>query len=203
MAEIWKDVVGYEGLYQVSDKGQIKSLKRYRNNGNGKYLQKEKILKSYIGKNGYCIVDLYKNGKRKKCLLHRLVAEAFIYNPQNKPCINHIDCHKTNNNINNLEWCTYKENMQEAVKNKLVHTWCGTKFREKHPNYKFRGKWKTQKRVCQYDLSNNYIKTFNSATEVERLINICGSHIGECCRGVRKTAGGYIWKYREEKDNNG
>ena len=102
MAEIWKDIEGYEGLYQVSNKGQVKSLKRYRNNGNGKYLQKEKILKSYIGKNGYCIVDLYKNGKRKKCLLHRLVAEAFIYNPQNKPCINHIDCHKTNNNINNL-----------------------------------------------------------------------------------------------------
>ena len=96
MQEIWKDIKGYEGLYQVSNLGNVKSLKTNKN------------LYSSNAK-GYRRVGLFK-GKRKGYSIHRLVAQAFIPNPENKPCVNHKDCNRANNNVNNLEWCTHKEN---------------------------------------------------------------------------------------------
>lgn len=103
MVEIWKDIKGYEGLYQVSNLGRIKSLGNLQN-------RKEKLLKVNIY-NGYCIVYLYKNNKKKSYLCHRLVAEAFIPNPDNLPQVNHKDENKLNNRVDNLEWCTSKYNV--------------------------------------------------------------------------------------------
>ena len=107
--EIWKDIKGYEGMYQASNLGQIKSLK----------LKKEKILKQCKNEHGYLVVNLCKNGKWKTCRVHRLIADTFIPNPENKPCVNHINGQKDDNNIKNLEFCTYSENMFHAYKNNL------------------------------------------------------------------------------------
>lgn len=104
--EVWKDIRGYEGLYQVSNLGRVKSLSK-----NVKGRNYKEIIKapSYGGK-GYYRLSLCKNGKNKYFYIHRLVAQAFISNPNNYPCVNHIDCNIYNNNFDNLEWCTYKYN---------------------------------------------------------------------------------------------
>lgn len=110
--EIWKDVKNYEGKYQVSNLGRVKSLlEKYRG---GQYYGM--ILKSHVNKKGYVYQQLRKDNKTFTHLLHRLVAEVFIPNPENKPNINHIDANTSNNNINNLEWCTQKENIQHCIK---------------------------------------------------------------------------------------
>ena len=118
--EVWKDIEGYEGLYQVSTCGNIKSLAKPRKNGNGRcYIQKEKLLKQSFTSTGYKKVELYKDGKRKSFKVHRLVAIAFIPNPDNKPEVNHIDGNKINNNIDNLEWVTSSENTIHAYETGL------------------------------------------------------------------------------------
>lgn len=182
MKEIWKKIEHFEN-YEISNKGNVRNKNNYT-------LKQHKM-------NNYMTIKLYDRNNKKMILknIHRLVAEAFIPNPNNKRTINHKDGNKLNNNVNNLEWCTHKENTKHAFETGLQKSWCGTKFGKEHPNYKFRGKWKTQKNVYQYDKSNNFIKKYNSAEEVYRILNISSSHIGECCKGKRKTAGGYIWKY--------
>lgn len=124
MIEIWKDIKDFEGIYQVSTFGRIKRLSRKTINegllGKNKELQlKEKILKPSTITKGYKGITLTKDKKRYPKKVHRLVAEAFIPNPNNKPQINHIDCNKSNNNVNNLEWCTNSENQKHAFKNGL------------------------------------------------------------------------------------
>lgn len=118
--EIWKDVHGYEGIYKISNLGRILSLSRFIHyvSGNHKY-SKDRILKNHLFKNGYYYVSLSKNKMAKRFLLHRLLAEHFIPNPNNYPCINHIDTDQTNNSLHNLEWCTHKQNMEHAAKNGL------------------------------------------------------------------------------------
>lgn len=112
--EIWRDVIGYEGLYQVSDKGNVKSLDIMRNGKTKKYLIKGQVLKKSITNWGYHRAALYKDRKRQYFKVHRLVAIAFIDNSEDKPQVNHIDGDKLNNNLNNLEWSTRIENMQHA-----------------------------------------------------------------------------------------
>lgn len=117
--EEWKDIKNYEGLYQVSNLGNVKSLERNKSNGKGSVKTKEKILTQDITNWGYYRVALYKDGIRKYYKVHRLVAEAFILNPNNKEQVNHIDGNKLNNNVNNLEWNTRIENMNHARINGL------------------------------------------------------------------------------------
>ena len=117
--EVWKDIEGYEGLYQVSTCGNVKSLPKVRRNGTGTYIQKERLLKPSNTSTGYKKVELCKDGKRKGFKVHRLVAIAFIPNPDNKPEVNHIDGNKINNNIDNLEWVTSSENSVHAYETGL------------------------------------------------------------------------------------
>lgn len=114
--EIWKDVVGYEGLYQISNLGRVKSLPRMVGAGNG-YLSKERMLEICVSRNGYLFVPLCKNGKRKNHRIHRLIAQSFIPNPENKTQVNHIDHDIWNNNLDNLEWVTQSENMKHSFSN--------------------------------------------------------------------------------------
>lgn len=184
MEEIWKDIKGYEGLYQISDLGRVKSLERKRECGYGKQcLVKCKVLKFNVGKNGYLYVNLSKNGCEKHYYVHRLVAKHFIPNPNNYNEINHKDENKSNNFVKNLEWCTHKENMNYgSLKNKIIQT-------------------KTKqlgKPINQYDLNNNLIKGWESSHQIERVLKIPHQNIIRCCKNKVKTAGGYKWKYKTE-----
>lgn len=111
--EIWKDIEGYEGLYQVSNLGRVKRMRFINKNTN---IEKERIKSQKIRKDGYLEVALYKNGKGKYIQVHRLVAKSFIPNPKKLPQVNHIDGNKQNNKMDNLEWCDCQENMQHSYK---------------------------------------------------------------------------------------
>lgn len=185
MEEIWKDIDGYEGLYQVSTQGRVRSLDRVGDRG---WNYKGKILKPSINPNGYCVVGLFKNGTQKKNMVHRLVAEAFIPNPNNKPYCDHISTIKTENRVENIRWVTHKENMNNplSIKQRKEHTeWC-KRGEEHHSN----------KPVIQYDKKNNFIREYFSIREASKENSVREQHISACCRGKLKTAGGYIWKYK-------
>lgn len=175
MEEIWRNIEEYKGFYQVSNWGRIKSTQYW----NGTY---ERILTNNKGKNGYLSVQLYKNGKGKFYLVHRLVAQAFLENPDNLPCINHRDECKTNNNIDNLEYCSRKYNCNYGTRKQRIV--------EKTKNGKL------SKTVYQYTLDGKFIAEYPSTQEVERQLGYSSSNIRTCCRGKQKTGYGYIWKYK-------
>lgn len=171
MEEVWKDIYGYEGLYQVSNLGRVKSLAKY--DRIGRY--RTECIKSQVDNgNGYLVVNLKIDGIQKMSTVHRLVAESFIPNPNNKRCINHIDGNKKNNNVNNLEWVTHSENMIHAVKHGLCN----------HRN---------GRKVLCVELN----KVFYSIKDAERWVGVKGSRISSVCNLKRgcKTCGGYHWRY--------
>lgn len=182
-------------------KKDIEKFKDYTidENGNVFSKRKNKYLKQTINKYGYCKVTLQKNKYKKIYSVHRLVAEAFIPNPENKPQINHIDGNKQNNNITNLEWCTGKYNMNEAVRiglfdnvKKIQHD--NAIKNNLGRNYIYANKV-TKKKVRQYDKDNNLIGEYDSMSEANRITGIKISSISYCCTGKRKTGGGYIWHF--------
>lgn len=194
MQEIWKDVIGYEGLYQVSNQGRVRSLDRnikVKIKHNNKALKKGKILKIQKGKSGYIIVALCKDGKVKHYRVHRLVAAAFIDNPENKPYVNHINGDKTDNRVENLEFCTQSENVLHSYKIKLRII-----NEEQKERIREIGK-KSSKQILQYNLEGNFIKTWDSTYEIERQLKIPHTNISKCCKNKLKTAGGYIWRYKD------
>lgn len=171
--EEWRDVVGYEGLYQVSSEGRVKSLERTDRFGR---VVKERVLKQDVTHDGYLRVCLYASDKRKWFRVHRLVCEAFRENPEDKPEVNHIDEDKTNNNAVNLEWCTRKENINHGSRNE-------------------RARKAKSKSVGQYTRDGELIKIWPSTIEAKRQAGFNCGHIYSVANGKRKTHKGFVWKY--------
>lgn len=175
MREIWRDIKDFEGLYQVSNWGRVKSL-NYNHTG------KEWILKPRKSGKGYLSVTLSKDGKCKNFLVHRLVAEVFIPNPLNLPQINHKDENPSNNNVSNLEFCDQKYNINYGNRNKKVSN--------KMTNGKL------SKPVLQFSKTGDFIREWKSTAECGRngfkQVAVC-----RCCNGKLKTHKGFMWKYKE------
>lgn len=174
--EVWKDIKEYEGLYQVSSLGRVKSL-------NYNKTKKEKILKPHESR-GYYNVTLYKNGFHKYYGIHRLVAKEFIVNPKNKTQVNHKDGNKKNNNIENLEWVTSSENMKHAFENNLHKKYYG----KEHNN---------ARKIKQYTLNNIFIKEWGSIVEAANYYKTSIENIYSCLNKKSKTAKGFKWEYSQ------
>lgn len=158
--EIFKDIEGTDGKYQISNLGRVYNTKLNR------------FLKGGLSSSGYMRVVLTIEGKRVYKNIHRLIAEAFIPNPDNLPCINHINEEKTDNSIENLEWCTKEYN----------NTWGSKAYN-----------------ILQYDKKGNFIKEYQSRVYAAREVGVTPDAITLCCNGSQQTAAGYIWKYKEDK----
>ena len=205
MLEIWKDIAGYEGLYQVSNMGQVKSLERKVKKWDGVRTVPEKILKQSL-RGGYLSVCLSKGGIYKHHTIHRLVATAFISNPNNYPCINHRNEIKTKNwvilddngNIvdTNLEWCTYQYNSNYGTSIERTRAANTNHLSKSYP-------------VLQFTKDGKFVAEYPSVKEAERQTGIDNVHIGNCCKEKNikqpnghyytcRSAGGFIWKYKGE-----
>lgn len=183
--EIWKDIDGYEGIYQVSNEGRIKSLEKTWISGKHKTIrhQQEKILKNSKDSYGYFVVGLSKGGKSKTLKVHRLVAEAFIPNPNGYKTINHKDENPENNSVSNLEWCTQAYNNTYGGRTR-----------------------KTSKTVYQYTLDGKLIKVWRSTAECGRS-GFNQTNISKCCCNKYNREGnnvykGYKWNYANTITSN-
>ena len=169
--EVWKDITGYEGLYQVSNLGRVKSLPRVNRCVDKYYTRKGKVLTGHPDKNG------------RRFMVHRLVAMSFIPNSNKLPQVNHINEIVNDNRVANLEWCDCKYNIQYGT---------GIKRRAKSQMNRHGAK-----KVLQFTLHGEFIREFPSTMEIVRVCGFRQSHINECCLGKAKTAYGYKWKYAE------
>lgn len=183
MIEEWKDIRGYEGFYQISSLGHVRNLAIYSFKYN-RVIQRKypRFLRQETTRDGYKRVVLSLYGKKKKYSVHRLVASAFIDNPNNYPEVNHKDECTDNNRVENLEWCTAKFNsnygtLPQRIKERLL---------KNHP---------TAKVVNQYDMDGRLLNTYPSARKASEDFNVSPSMIERACRGQAKTAAGYRWSY--------
>lgn len=178
MNEIWKDIEGYEGEYQVSNLGRVRSLdKELPVFGNkGTKIRRGIIKRFNTSHSGYRYVMLCSKGVCKNIRVHRLVAQAFIPNPDNMPEVNHKDEDKTNNRADNLEWCSPKYNCNYGTRKERNAVW-------------------KRRSVLQLDMNGNIIQEFPSVTAAR--IATGARHIAEVCRGKLNKTGGYRWKYKE------
>lgn len=185
---MWKSIQGYEGYYEVSDSGEVRSLDRYVTELTGKHAGNKRFLKGAmmkltVGKTqrktkGYLVVNLRKNHTSWVVPVHVLVARAFIPNPDNMPTVNHKDGNKLNNHVSNLEWASYSENNSHAINTGL----------------------RNPRGVCvsQYTLDGVYVATYKSATEAARQTGFSRGAISHCINGRTKQAFGYVWKKQSE-----
>ena len=160
--ETFIKIDGFE-KYEVSNLGKVRNIKSGR------------ILKPRIDKDGYLKHQLYVRDKKKYLFLHRIIATAFIDNPEGKPCVNHIDENKANNDLSNLEWCTIRENIIHGTRTKRAA--------EKH-----------FKKIIQLDLNDNILNEFESMVQAEQETGVSANNISHCCNGKRKSSGGYKWR---------
>ena len=182
MKEIWKDIVDYEGYYQVSNLGKVKSLKRFRiGNGNSMTIVPEKYLKHKVDRYGYTVFGLTKNAKTKMFTCHRLVAKSFLQNTNNYEQVNHINGIKSDNSVSNLEWCDHKHNMREAFRIGLC------KSKKSKDNI-------LSKRVAKIK-DGEIVSVYDSITDACNHNNVVKTAITNCLRGRSKTSCGYGWTY--------
>lgn len=183
LKEIWKDIKNYEGLYQVSTYGRIKSLSKFhrtsKNHSSIGYWTKDKILKEQYDKDGYAKINLIKNNKQKRFSIHQLVAQTFISNPCNYKYINHKNEIKNDNNINNLEWCNSCYNANYGNRNEKISK-------------------NKSKKIVQFDGDGKIIRIWDSITQASKELKIQISHISSCCNKKRSKTGGYSWRFFDE-----
>lgn len=190
--EIWKPVVGYEGLYEVSNLGNVKSLNYMRRNV-------IKVLKARTNSGGYKFIELHKNKKHKNFLIHRLVAQAFIPNPNNLPQVNHKDENKQNNCVDNLEWCDAKYNIKYGT---CIQRRMQKMMGEKHPWFgKFSKEHHSSKPIIQSVLGI-FVKRWDCVADIERETGFRQGNISSCAIGKRKSAYGFNWNYVEKSMSN-
>lgn len=199
---MWKVISDTDGLYFASDDGRIKSADRERSYVShstikGTYIRKGKILKQPLNCYGYpCVTLKYRDGSQKVVQVHRLVAETFIPNPNNLPQVNHIDGNKQNNNIDNLEWCSVRDNLLHAFKtglNKGSHHMIGKCGKLHHNSIP----------VIAFKPDGSVFMEFESCNLAAKYLGLnCASHISSCIKGKRKTAGGYFWKIKNDQTSN-
>ena len=170
--EVWKDIEGYEGLYQVSNLGRVKSIG----------YKKERILKPAKVGRGYLKVNLCKNSEKKQFLVHRLICQTFIHNPYNLPEVNRRDEDKTNNRVENLEWCDRKYNNNFGTRNQRVA--------EKMTNGKL------SKTVLQFTLDGKLVGEWKSTRDIQRNLGYSQGNISSCCTGRYNSANGFVWRYK-------
>ncbi|MDM0987481.1 NUMOD4 domain-containing protein [Clostridium perfringens] len=220
--EVWKEIKGYEGMYQISNLGRVKALERIDSRG---LRRKEKILKYNNTKNGYLEAVLCKNGKTKHITVHRLVAIHFIENINNLPIVNHIDGNKQNNKVDNLEWCTYSYNVKHAFRTGLAKITDETREKmsnahkgEKSSNYNKKLSDLTRNKISKSKKKigeNKKVKIicittdekFDSLTLASQKYNVRLQYISACCRGKQKSAGKHaitgeklVWKYLKDSE---
>jgi hypothetical protein len=169
--ETFVKIEGFE-KYEVSNLGRVKNIKSGR------------ILKSHLNRSGYLMHQLRENNKQKNLYLHRIIATAFIDNPEEKPQVNHIDENKLNNDLSNLEWCTERENVIHGTRTKRVAE-------------------KLSKKVIQLDLNDNILNEFESMVQAEQETGVSTGNISSCCSGKTKSAGGFKWRKKVERGENG
>lgn len=183
--EIWKDIKGYEGLYQVSNMGRVKTL-NYNHTG------MERVLKESPARGGYKKVILCRENKCKTYQTHRLVAEAFIPNPEGKPCTDHINTIRTDNRVENLRWVTRKENSNNPLTRKHISEW------QKGENSPMWGKFGKLHHnsipIIQLSAKGNFIREWDSIKDAQRELGI--NNIYAVLKGRRPKAGGYRWMYK-------
>lgn len=185
MEEIWKPIKGFESKYEISNLGRLKNIRTNH------------ILKMTNQYGDYFSIILYDETHKKYTRIHRLVAEHFIDNPNNYPCVNHKDMNKQNNCVDNLEWCTYSHNTKDAI-NKGANTMSGF---NKYNKNKFKNKYG---KIFQCDRDKNVINIFDSLNEAHNKTGVCTRNILHCINHQegRTQAGGYIWKSEKEVMNN-
>ena len=183
MIKIWKPIYGYENLYEVSNYGEIRSCDRYiKGNKNSKYLKKGKLISISYNHKGYARVRLSKDNVSKMYFVHRLVAQAFIPNPNNLPQVNHKDEVKSNNKIYNLEWCTNKYNHNYGT---------GIERAKENCDYESISK-KLSKEVYQFDLKGTFIRKYYSVTSVSKY-GFKPECVINCCKNRKNSYKKYLW----------
>lgn len=186
--ELWRDVVGYEGFYEISDHGNIRGVNRdiKRKCDSVGFKIKGRKMKGYCDKNGYTRISLRKLGHIQKFFIHRLVLAAFVGYDENRPQVNHKNSVRSDNRLENLEWCTQSENMQHAIRNN-----------EQYYNFLHAkgGDNKISVPVAQYTIDGCFVSEYGSISEAAIASGARGGAISNVCRKRRKTAGGYKWKY--------
>lgn len=199
--EIWKPIEGYEDYYEVSNRGRVKAKQRIVCRGNIRQPVRERILKAGGGALSYPTVQLFKNGKGKRCTVHRLVAEAFIPNPDNLREVDHINSIRNDNHIENLRWVSHQDNMRNPTTMQLMRerVYDNEESLNKRLSTRIRnGGKKAQKRIFQYDTKGTFIKEWESGTAVEKEMGFNRKTIVHCARN-KKYGYGYLWSFQYEK----